>query len=242
MSFEKNQCNQGNKKIDFVNLKNDENNINNIQETNLLLKPIAIKQNIIPNNQSNKSNLNKYPTVSVIYPNNTTQYLNEINQINYSKKESIELINYNSGEIQNTNNNEKGAFSSFTNYNKNNNSNPNNIINNNNIKNELPEQNNKIHCTCKKTKCIKKYCECFSSGILCFNCKCENCENKTFIMDNNNRKNSNNIKSTNKKEEEIKEKKESKQINETNLDLSDNDTKKLIICTCSKLVFNKNYC
>ena len=48
MSFEKNQCNQGNKKIDFANLKNDENNINNIQETNLLLKPIAIKQNIIP--------------------------------------------------------------------------------------------------------------------------------------------------------------------------------------------------
>ena len=242
MSFEKNQCNQGNKKIDFVNLKNDENNINNIQETNLLLKPIAIKQNIIPNNQSNKSNLNKYPTVSVIYPNNTTQYLNEINQINYSKKESIELINYNSSEIQNTNNNEKGAFSSFTNYNKNNNSNPNNIINNNNIKNELPEQNNKIHCTCKKTKCIKKYCECFSSGILCFNCKCENCENKTFFSDNFNRKNSNNINNTNKKEEEIKEKKESKQINETNLDLSDNDTKKLIICTCSKSGCNKNYC
>ena len=242
MSFEKNQCNQDNKKIDFVNLKNDENNINNIQETNLLLKPIAIKQNIISNNQPNKSNLNKYPTVSVIYPNKTTQYLNEINQINYTKKDSIELINYNSSEIQNTNNNEKGAFSSFTNYNKNNSNNPNNIINNNNIKNELPEQNNKIHCTCKKTKCIKKYCECFSSGILCFNCKCENCENKTFFTDNFNRKNSSNINNTNKKEEELKEKKESKQINETNLDLSDNNTKKLIICTCSKSGCNKNYC
>ena len=253
MSFEKSQCNQGNKKIDFVNLKNDENNINNIQETNLLLKPIAIKQNIITNNQSNKNNLNKYPTVSVIYPNKQTQYLNEINQINYSKKDSFELINYNSNEfqIQNTNNNEKGAFSSFTNYKNNNNNNPNNIINNNNpnntinnnnIKNELSEQNNKIHCTCKKTKCIKKYCECFSSGILCFNCKCENCENKTFFTDNINRKNSNNINNINKIEEEIKEKKESKQINEANLDLSDNNTKKLIICTCSKSGCNKNYC
>ena len=245
MSFEKSQCNQENKKVDFVNSKNDENNINNIQETNLLLKPIAIKQNIITNNQSNNNNLNKYTTVSVIYPNKPTQYLNEINQINYNKKDSIDLINYNSNEIQNTNNNEKGAFSSFTNYKNNNNNNQSNAMNNNTIKNELQEQNNKIHCTCKKTKCIKKYCECFSSGILCFNCKCENCENKTFIMDNNNRKNSNNINNINninKKEEEIKEKKESKQINETNLDLSDNNIKKLIICTCSKSGCNKNYC
>ena len=88
--------------------------------------------------------------------------MNEINQFNYSKKESIELINYNSNKFQNTNNNEKGTFSSFTNYNKNNNSNPNNIINkNNNIKNELPKKNNKIHYTCKKTKCIKNIVNAF---------------------------------------------------------------------------------
>ena len=48
-----------------------------------------------------------------------------------------------------------------------------------------------------------------------FNCKYEKCENKTFFVDNINRKNSNSINNINKKEEEIKEKKESKQINET---------------------------
>jgi len=26
---------------------------------------------------------------------------------------------------------------------------------------------NKICCTCQKTKCIKRYCQCFSSGNYC---------------------------------------------------------------------------
>ena len=33
-------------------------------------------------------------------------------------------------------------------------------------------------CSCKKTQCIKKYCECFNSGIGCGEaCRCENCAN-----------------------------------------------------------------
>lgn len=33
-------------------------------------------------------------------------------------------------------------------------------------------------CTCKKTKCNKKYCACFSAGIKCTNqCLCDDCEN-----------------------------------------------------------------
>ena len=33
-------------------------------------------------------------------------------------------------------------------------------------------------CKCKKTKCLKKYCECYNSGVKCGKfCKCDNCHN-----------------------------------------------------------------
>eukprot|EP00916_Digyalum_oweni_P006983 GHVL01011907.1.p1 GENE.GHVL01011907.1~~GHVL01011907.1.p1 ORF type:complete len:664 (+),score=140.06 GHVL01011907.1:247-2238(+) len=33
-------------------------------------------------------------------------------------------------------------------------------------------------CTCKKSRCLKLYCECFASGVLCGpHCKCEGCGN-----------------------------------------------------------------
>ena len=33
-------------------------------------------------------------------------------------------------------------------------------------------------CHCKKSKCLKKYCECFERGELCeASCRCENCQN-----------------------------------------------------------------
>ena len=43
------------------------------------------------------------------------------------------------------------------------------LINDNNI--------NKI-CTCSKTKCLKKYCECYSNNQYCLNCNCIDCHNK----------------------------------------------------------------
>ena len=245
MSFEKNQYKQEINKKNIINCQKEDNITNKNPENNLLLKPIAIKQNILTNNQSN-TNINKYPSVSVIYPNQPTPYLNDINQINYIKSKDSEKIKYNSNE------NEKGAFSLYQNYNNNNSNNTNNNnINNNKInygKNESGEQNSKIHCTCKKTKCIKKYCECFSSGVLCFNCKCENCENKSYFIDgtNNTNNNINNIKNTNidskKEEEDINDIKNNKQNNENNNEINDNNLKKLIICTCSKSGCNKNYC
>lgn len=33
-------------------------------------------------------------------------------------------------------------------------------------------------CNCKKSKCLKKYCDCFQAGIMCGeSCKCKDCEN-----------------------------------------------------------------
>ena len=77
------------------------------------------------------------------------------------------------------------------NYNYNNRTYNNNIINNNSevqrqsqiltqrtiINNNNSGNNNKIKCTCSKTGCTKKYCACFSKGILCDGCECKNCEN-----------------------------------------------------------------
>jgi hypothetical protein len=35
-----------------------------------------------------------------------------------------------------------------------------------------------VGCHCKKSKCLKKYCECYQAGISCGdNCKCEECRN-----------------------------------------------------------------
>lgn len=35
-------------------------------------------------------------------------------------------------------------------------------------------------CKCKKSKCLKLYCECFSNGLLCTDsCNCNSCSNKT---------------------------------------------------------------
>lgn len=33
-------------------------------------------------------------------------------------------------------------------------------------------------CYCKKSNCLKKYCECYNNGLKCSaNCKCEECRN-----------------------------------------------------------------
>ena len=43
-------------------------------------------------------------------------------------------------------------------------------------------------CCCTKTKCIKKYCECFSNNRYCKDCYCIDCMNKFIYQNNNNSK------------------------------------------------------
>jgi len=217
MSFEKNQAKQDSKNLSQINFAQEKEININSQENNIPFKPRPVKQNII-NKNAIPSIENKFPNIPLIYKNTLqTPYINDPNEkINYIKNKDQ--------EIPKINLNEKGAFSLLVNNNINNKNN----MNINYIKadsNNIP--NARIHCTCKKTRCIKKYCECFSSGILCYNCKCENCENKPYFIENKN-----NL---------IKKNEENNDIIELNEDL-DEEEKKLIICTCSKSGCNKNYC
>jgi len=40
-------------------------------------------------------------------------------------------------------------------------------------------------CNCKKSNCLKKYCECYQAGLKCGeNCKCEECKNTPLDKSN----------------------------------------------------------
>ena len=69
-------------------------------------------------------------------------------------------------------------------------------------------------CSCIKTKCIKKYCECFANKKSCTNCLCLDCRNKGIHVDAQNKENNPNSA----------------------------NTKEFVFCTCSKSGCNKKYC
>ena len=83
--------------------------------------------------------------------------------------------------------------------------------------NEKSEETDKIYCNCTKTKCIKKYCECYASNKFCKDCNCVDCKN--IPMKNNNNKNLPNYPNV----------KEALDIDK-------------IICTCTKSNCTKKYC
>ena len=70
-------------------------------------------------------------------------------------------------------------------------------------------------CSCSKTSCNRKYCECYNSGNYCIDCNCKNCKNQPPINTYSNKRPS----------EIVSKMKKSKEI-----------------CTCTKSGCNKNYC
>lgn len=38
-------------------------------------------------------------------------------------------------------------------------------------------KNKKYSCNCKRSKCLKFYCECYANGEICVNCNCTDCDN-----------------------------------------------------------------
>ena len=80
---------------------------------------------------------------------------------------------------------------------------------------KMVDVKNKPCCSCNKTKCIKKYCECFANNKCCTNCLCLDCRNKEVY------------------------------IGWPGVDQGENTknkTKEIIVCTCSKSGCNKKYC
>ena len=78
--------------------------------------------------------------------------------------------------------------------------------------NSITYKKEKSCCSCTKTRCIKKYCECFANHNYCIDCHCKNCMNKYIDY------NAQNCIKLNEYENE--------KIN----------------CTCSKSNCNKKYC
>ena len=125
-------------------------------DNNLLIKPIPINAKLIKH-QSNEittmgnssvkiNNINPDSNIQLIYPQ-------------YQLK--VPLNQNNSFE----NNNKLNFFQSQNSKNEENNN------------NQIIEREN-LCCSCTKTKCLKKYCECFANKQYCKDCKCQDCFNK----------------------------------------------------------------
>ena len=94
------------------------------------------------------------------------------------------------------------------------NENKKNFFNSKKINSDKKDNLDKLFCNCTKTKCIKKYCECFANNRFCKDCNCVDCMNKSTFLNNNN-------------------------ISNSSKELSENGE---VFCTCTKSNCNKKYC
>ena len=105
-----------------------------------------------------------------------------------------------------------------------------NYINNNNINIHMKQISSKVKCTCTKTGCKKKYCNCFSKGNYCQDCECKDCENKPLFGENINNNSNNAIKKEN-----------NEKINNSKTENSSHKAQR-VICNCTKSYCMKKYC
>ena len=144
--------------------------------------------------------------------------VNENEEFYKDKKDENKNINK-TKEVFNDKDEEKNNSekSSTTDKNNLNNNNANNI-NNTNVNTGtkfFTNHNYGYKCSCSKTQCNRKYCECYNSGNYCVDCNCKNCNNKPPVNSYTNKR---------PQDEQSKSKKDN------------------VICTCTKSGCNKNYC
>jgi len=89
----------------------------------------------------------------------------------------------------------------------------------------------KFSCNCKKSKCLKEYCECFKNGEYCYNCNCIDCIN---TPDNEIERNQ--ILNT------LKEKSKFKSEDSWKKEINNNNHNLIAGCNCSKSNCRKKYC
>lgn len=82
-------------------------------------------------------------------------------------------------------------------------------------------------CTCTKSRCLKKYCECYANKVYCNGCNCTNCYNLPKFKELIKRSldNTTNRKDTDSCDENI-----------------DNNNKNEVLCNCTKSNCTKKYC
>ena len=131
-----------------------------------------------------RNNINLYQR-NYYYMNNNnnenTQNMQNDNNINNKDFERKDVIKANSSDNinMNINMNVSNNVYHFCLGEKNNINN----LNNNNVKvyspNKYKEEKNKkkFLCRCKKSNCLKLYCDCFANGEKCIGCNCINCSN-----------------------------------------------------------------
>ena len=151
------------------------------------------------------SNLKEEQKIPINYPTNfmLDNILKENNEFYKEKKEENNMKDLNNINNEENDNNTEKLKSQEKN-------------NNTNVTKFFTNHNYGYKCSCSKTQCNRKYCECFNSGNYCVDCNCKNCINKPPVNSYTNKHP--------KKDDSSKLKKEK------------------IICTCTKSGCNKNYC